>query len=406
MTNLDSAASVRSQAVVTTQSGNFFTDLSDWWNKQMELLGDAADQGKIGYAPAPVLGIGAGGGLEVISAPTAPRKIDYKNYQDRVERVASGKVSKSTLSIPAEKNIVIPPSDPRDYKWNLPPHRLSLPTLPTSDPNFMPAGHKRAPVSNDYRRGRIWWKYNDETIKVQTKAAPDGEALDNNLEARRYGFQFLWNPETFGTQVAIQMDVTPDAKDRFLGAAGFFPATESVSFNIRLDRTNDFATAVNGFGRPSDMIVLGDEKKISSNYIEPSGIPDILGSNYAFGEFMGDPTMAAIKEKLSDLYRRGTLADLEFLYRAINGPGPGGTDASGKAATWINGRGIQTADIGFLMPTLLNIDIGPLSYAGFVTNLTVNHLAFTAEMIPIRTDVNISLNILATAGLSNTKEGQ
>ena len=86
---------------------------------------------------------------------------------------------------------------------------------------------------------------------------------------------------------------------------------------------------------------------------------------------------------------------MEYLYKAINGPGPGGGDDE-----WINGRGIKTSDIGYLMPTLLHVDVGPLSYDGYVTGIQVNHVAFTPSMIPIRTDVTISLNVLATSGLT------
>jgi hypothetical protein len=88
---------------------------------------------------------------------------------------------------------------------------------------------------------------------------------------------------------------------------------------------------------------------------------------------------------------------------AINGPGPGGTSSANDH--WKNGRGIITADIGFLMPTLLNIDVGPLSYIGYVTSMSVNHTMFTQDMIPIQSTVNISLNLLATAGLATTTIG-
>jgi hypothetical protein len=102
--------------------------------------------------------------------------------------------------------------------------------------------------------------------------------------------------------------------------------------------------------------------------------------------------------------QRGTIADIEYLYMAINGPGPGTQNALSVGNKWVNSRGIATADIGFLMPTLLNIDIGPLSYQGYVTNLQVNHISFTQEMIPIRSDLTISLNLLATVGLSGTTQ--
>jgi len=326
---------------------------------------------------------------DAVERRLAAERKKQKVSPDAVERATNKKNNSSTI---------IPPSNPKNYMWNLPPHKWSLPTLPTADPNFMGKDYKRTPLKHDYRRGRIWWKYNDDSIEVVGKGDKKTK-IDNNTKLRSYGFQFLWNPETFGTQVAIQMDVTPDAKDRFLGAAGFFPATETISFNIRLDRTNDFAAAASKFERATRMIV-GKSGYTNPGYIQPGHITPGMIAGYTAGGFLGASDQATIKSKLVDLYQRGTLADIEYLYRAINGPGPGGSDASGKATSWVNGRGIATSDIGFLMPTLMNIDIGPLSYAGYVTALNVNHIAFTGEMIPIRTDVTISLNILATSGLS------
>jgi hypothetical protein len=58
------------------------------------------------------------------------------------------------------------------------------------------------------------------------------------------------------------------------------------------------------------------------------------------------------------------------------------------------------------MPTLLNIDIGPLSYLGYVTNMAVTHTMFTQDMIPIQSTVQVAFNLLATAGLTTaTSDG-
>jgi hypothetical protein len=38
---------------------------------------------------------------------------------------------------------------------------------------------------------------------------------------------------------------------------------------------------------------------------------------------------------------------------------------------------------------------------GYLTSLQVNHLSFTESMIPMRSDVTISLNLLATAGITS-----
>lgn len=306
----------------------------------------------------------------------------------------------------------LPPPSVYEYNWNLPPHKWSLPVEPEIV-NNLGGGHLdygvRGLTNDAYRRGRLWWKANaDLTVVDQDKKS---SALTAGSEGRLYGFQFLWNPETVGTSVAVQMEATPTVQDRFLGVAGAFPATETISFNIRLDRTNDFACGMAGMPRPRLEDPLAQLRQFEREI--DSGVDAFVALDNAWrGSITKDLVLdfvkyyqstsgfissdEDIKTKLVDLFTRGTIADIEYLYRAINGKGPGGKK------NWINGRGQKTADIGFLMPTLLHIDIGPLSYQGYVTSLSVNHIAFTKDMVPFRTDVSISCNVLATAGLSST----
>lgn len=333
---------------------------------------------------------------------TAADKAAGINYDvDQNKKFQSSGVDTTTLKgIIAAMNAnpaPIPPSNPAQYKWNLPPHKWSLPVFPSTDKNFMPKGGQvRKPPLDSYRRGRIWWKASDSNVQLVNVNGTS--KLLTAGEFKKYGFQFLWNPESFTTAVAVQMDATPNSNDRFLGTVGAFPATETITFNIRLDRTNDFACAAGSFGRPTQ-IKMVKPGSITTDWISKAEIRKYVSFYKREGTFANSDSADQLEAKLVDLFQRGTIADLEFLFRAINGPGPSGGDTAKDL--WVNGRGTATADIGFLMPTLLNIDIGPLSYQGYVTNLQVTHGAFTQEMIPIRTDVTISLNVLATAGLSS-----
>jgi len=298
----------------------------------------------------------------------------------------------------------IPAGDPNEYKWNLPPHKWSLPYFAGKDPSSVPQKFIGNQSSDRYRRGRIWWKFSDPNVDLVQDSDKGLTTVSAGTADRKYGFQFLWNPETFGTQVAVQMDATPTAGDRFLGAVGAFPATETITFNVRLDRTNDFACANSYFKRPSNMLGVNpvDSNVDVNNYITKADVVKFVDFYKVNGGWTGadvggtEGFSATIEAKLIDLFQRGTIADIEFLYRAINGPGPG------DGSLWVNNRGIKTSDIGFLQPTLLNIDIGPLSYQGYVTSMSVNHIGFTRDMIPMRSDVTISLNLLATAGLAST----
>jgi len=302
-----------------------------------------------------------------------------------------------------QNKIPQPPQNPGDYDWNLPPHKWSLPLFANSDPANVPPRSNKKQSDDRYRRGRIWWRATDTTLNtVDTEL--NVSKIDNS--DRKYGFQFLWNPTSFGTSVSVKMDATPQIQDRFLGTVGAFPATESITFTLRIDRINDFACANALFKRPNN--IGADLGNLSSNsFITASQVAPFIKYYQNNGSFASalvkNGRKSKVETKLIDLFQRGTLADIEYIYRAINGAGPGST-ASG-ADYWKNGRGIITADIGFLMPTLLNIDIGPLSYMGYVNNLNVTHNMFTPDMIPIQSDVTLSFQLLATAGLNSAIGG-
>jgi hypothetical protein len=90
------------------------------------------------------------------------------------------------------------------------------------------------------------------------------------------------------------------------------------------------------------------------------------------------------------------MADLEYLFKAING----------DSTAWASLLGKKTANIGFLMPTLLGLVLGPdvtesLSYVGWLTGITMQHEVFTQDMIPLRTTVSINMECFAGSGLVN-----
>ncbi len=150
-----------------------------------------------------------------------------------------------------------PEADPSEYKWNLPPHKWSMPLTPTLV-NNVGGGYndfgKPNRSSEAYRRGRLWWNSsaNLDITVGSSDSSSDAQKIAKQASdnERKYGFQFLWNPESFSTAVQVQMETTPDVKDMFLSLVAAFPATETITFNIVLDRTNDFACANAKFERP------------------------------------------------------------------------------------------------------------------------------------------------------------
>lgn len=274
---------------------------------------------------------------------------------------------------------------PINYKFNLPPHLWSLPIRPSqADQEFVGSD---TVYKNDsfhgYRRGRIWYWQTagdvttiDNTTGTTTKASDATKnqagvsSAEKMLLDRNYGFQFLWNPESIQTNVARNMDITPSSADTLRVVAGVFPGQETVSLSIILDRTNDFAYA-KATGQGSD------------SYYK-TGFPLAAKQNF--------------NEQLSTLLKQGTMADLEYLFRAINGAGSG-------EKQWTTLLGKKTANVGYLQPTLLGIALGPdthnnLSYVGWISNISINHTAFTETMIPLRTQVSISIECFSGSGIS------
>ena len=136
------------------------------------------------------------------------------------------------------------------YDWNLPPHISSLPIDNTYLDGLTvdSAGIGDEDASHKKRRGRIFYY-----SRVNTSYSGD---FQGDMDPR-YGFQFLWNPESFQTSVAVNLDITPTSFDKFVGVVGAFPSGEALSVTVKLDRRNDFF-ALRSFRKD-----LGDAQKFN-----------------------------------------------------------------------------------------------------------------------------------------------
>lgn len=288
-------------------------------------------------------------------------------------------------------------TSPKDYKFNLPPHSWSLPTRPVDvDQRIVSNANSAIADFHGLRRGRMWyWNTSGDitqisstgevvTAKDTVKGTNVVGGSEITLEDRKYGFQFLWNPESIATTVARNMDITPSAADSLRVVTGVFPGQETVSLNLLLDRTNDFACI-----------------KHNSLYAAPN-----WGS---YSGYYNNQYPGALKQnfstELEKLMEQGTLYDLEYLFRAVNGAGFVGPD--GKPGLYTNLLGRVTANIGYLQPTLLGVELGPtkdsLSYVGWISNLSMTHTKFTETMIPLQTQVSISIECFSGSGIGAAK---
>lgn len=263
--------------------------------------------------------------------------------------------------VPLQPAVIEPDSS---YKWNLPPHQWSLPIDPSiinSDTVVAPA-----PDLHATRRGKIFFaqRYVGPTVTGDPKTAQFQEA---DSDKRKYGFQFMWNPETFNQTTSVNMNITPSETDATSGLTGLVAANSNISFTLRIDRTNDFACAK----------ASSTNSELKTFYTK--GQP--LGSTADFG--------TNIDTKITNLLKYGTASDLEYLYRTINGGG-------------FTKLGVETSEIGYLMPTIIRLDLGPQKYMGIISSVSVNHLAFNRDMVPIRTDVSITVDLRAGTGYTTS----
>lgn len=321
---------------------------------------------------------------EINAQMNAAKTLSNKAAQ---ERAATQQTSSGGKKDPNKVGV----AQPNNYKWNLPPHAWSLPVRPaeleTSQANALTTA-QRSQDFHKARRGRLWFWAGGENIsafaddgstttlgakadaKTTAKSGVSTDATKLSASDMNYGFQFLWNPTTISSSVMRNMDITPSNADRLKAVAGAFPGQETVSFNIVLDRINDFACL-----RQSD-----NPASLSQYY--RTGYPSTIDDPFS--------------KKIQELLTKGTMADLEYLFKAING---------GNTA-WKSLLGKETSNIGFLMPTLLGLVLGPdvttsLSYVGWLTGITMQHEIFTQDMIPLRTTVSINMECFAGSGLVN-----
>ena len=294
---------------------------------------------------------------------------------------ANKKLQDPNFTPPSTKNggapqvPVVPTNNtPTNIKFNLAPHNWSM---PTNQKLFNTSSDSQTQADQSVRRARMWCylgasdsNYATATQSGSTQAGviAGGTNVSKSLDTQ-WGFQFLWNPTEIATSVQRNANLVPQAMDAFAGRAPLFPGTEALSFVAIINRVNDFAC----FKAYPDQAPYHAEM-----------YPKSAGA--------GNNTSALIK----DLMLKGTMADIEFIFKMINGDGANG-------ATWTNALGRKTADINFLAPTPVAVQFGPnadsLSYVGWVESISVSHQMFTEDMIPIHSQVTIHMSTYSQSSL-------
>jgi len=185
---------------------------------------------------------------------------------------------------------------------------------------------------------------------------PQGNSYDPNL----YGFKFLYNPTevTMGWGVAEGQNWEGIAAGLDAGGNAFTQALQNsrISFSLLLNRTLDM------------------------NYLDANGLIPGLVSPYPV---WNRPAGRSANEELAEIYKKGTMYDMEYLFRTI----------MGVNSTFNNSLlpGL-TADKGWLQGVAVQLHLGSsLRYLVRVSSLELNHAMFNDRMVPTLSYLTISL---------------
>lgn len=175
-----------------------------------------------------------------------------------------------------------------------------------------------------------------------------------------HGFRFHYNPQfidqTIGTLNGISPELLMSGKDQ-ANMITTPTSSSQISFQLYLNRIEDMnALASYSLGAES--------KKINDNKDSLIHYPETVTSEH--------------RKMIKNF---GTMYDLEYLFRAVNG------DMGGYRSPM---RGELTADVGWLNGMAVEMHLGrKLRYLARIINISIKHILFTESMIPTLSIVSI-----------------
>lgn len=156
----------------------------------------------------------------------------------------------------------------------------------------------------------------------------------------RHGFRFLYNPTQVSVSASRNSSVILDGRSAHnMVLSGINQNFQTITFKLVLNR-----------------------------------IPDVMLPSISDGDY--SPRLYAGQRK--KIRERGTHFDLEYLYRVCNG------------APVLEDRG-KTGDIGVIIPANARLILGKgQNFFGFVQSISYEDVMFSPDMVPIKTDVNVT----------------
>lgn len=199
----------------------------------------------------------------------------------------------------------------------------------------------------------------DDKAAAKTNPLLVSERPDN----RFYGFNFHYNPGslslTYGGAAPVDVSLMASGREKFI-TFGAGAGAGQISLNLILNRINDM------------------------KYFNPQ--TGKLKTGVSPNVFSGRPPST---EELADIYNRGTMYDLEFLFRTVLGYEY--ESALGRGMSWDK----KTADLGWIAGKPVEVHLGKsLRYLGRIASVQVNHVLFTERMVPTFSEVGIVIQRL------------
>lgn len=215
------------------------------------------------------------------------------------------------------------------------------------------------------------------------------QTVSKSHTTKRWGFRFHYNPSTWSQSSAIAQDIDLTTYSQTGGNLMLPTAFSTVDFTVYLNRIIELSQDVPSddpqgtarrakqLGSDDFYMGSGDGAPMASiNPVDP-GIVNSIDPAARATTVVG----TAVADKITEVLRKGTLADIEYLYRACNGDPVSVSHTDGK-----------TSDIGMLAMTVLDLYLGPdIRYTVRVASASIQHMMFSNRMIPIFSQVQLSL---------------
>jgi len=190
-------------------------------------------------------------------------------------------------------------------------------------------------------------------LKERKKKKTDAKGL------QPYGFRFHYNPGSislnYGQMTGQSPEVLMSGRDQYNPLLPL-DGGSGIQFDIYLNRIEDMS------------YIQKDGTLKSANGFSISKVEDLYSENVP-------------QSALVEIYRKGTMYDLEYLFRAVHGN-------DGTYTSILRGK---TSDVGWLNGVAVEFHLGNnMRYLARINSVAVNHAIFNDRMVPTLTTVHIS----------------